>query len=173
MRVLMSLGTNLGDRAANLKDALKAVKRVPGTRLLAVSAVYETEPVGKTDQPEFLNLAVEIETELSPLELLDAVQAIEDGLGRVRMEKWGPRPIDIDLILWGLRTLTSLRLTLPHPEFRKRAFVLVPLAEIAPESVDPVTGLTIAQLSARSEAKGRVTRLGSLSRERAGERGSC
>lgn len=173
MRVLMSLGTNSGDRAANLKDALHALERVPGNSLLSVSAVYETEPVGKTDQPEFLNLAAEIETELSPLELLDTVQAIESELGRVRSEKWGPRSIDIDLILWGLRTLNTQRLTLPHPEFRKRAFVLVPLAEIAPEAVDPLTGLTIAQLAARPEAKGQVTRLGSLSRCRAKERGSC
>lgn len=173
MRVLMSLGTNSGDRAANLEDALQALERVSGTEIVEVSAVYETEPVGKTDQPEFLNLAAEIKTELSPLELLEAVQGIEKKLGRLRTEKWGPRPIDIDLILWGLRTLNSERLTLPHPEFRKRAFVLAPLEEIAPDAVDPLTGLTIAQLAARPEAKGQVKRLGPLSQYIAEERGSC
>jgi 2-amino-4-hydroxy-6-hydroxymethyldihydropteridine diphosphokinase len=162
MRVLLSLGSNLGDRAAHLRNALMALERVTGVHTLGVSDVYETEPVGKTDQPAFLNLAAEIETDLDPLELLNTAKGIEAALGREQSERWGPRPIDIDLILWGLRTLDTERLTLPHSEFRKRAFVLEPLKEIAPEAVDPITGMTVAQLARRIEAQGEVRRQGPL-----------
>ncbi len=160
MRVLLSLGSNLGDRAANLRHALDALARWPGVRLGAVSRVYETEPVGLAEQPDFLNAAAEIETELLPLELLNAVKEIEAALGRTPSERWGPRVIDIDLILWEDLMMTEARLTLPHAAFRSRYFVLAPLAEIAPEAVDPVTGKTVRALSESVEAQGRVAGCG-------------
>lgn len=162
MRVYLSLGSNLGDRAAILRAALSALAEVRHVQLAAVSDCYETEPVGKTDQPAFLNLAAAIETDLEPLELLDAVKDIERGLGRAPGERWGPRAIDIDLVLWGMRTIESETLTLPHAEFRKRAFVLTPLAEIAPQEIDPATGKTVSELAASPEAEGRVARWGHI-----------
>jgi 2-amino-4-hydroxy-6-hydroxymethyldihydropteridine diphosphokinase len=162
MRVHLSLGSNLGDRAANLRAALDALDRLDGVAVWAVSHAYETEPVGKTDQPEFLNVAAEIETDLEPLELLNAVKGIEADLGRVPAERWGPRTIDIDIVLWGPRIEATERLALPHPEFRKRAFVLTPLAELAPDAADPVTGRRVAELAAGPEAQGRVVRRGRL-----------
>jgi 2-amino-4-hydroxy-6-hydroxymethyldihydropteridine diphosphokinase len=162
MRVLLSLGSNLGDREANLRAALKALEQREGVRLTACSDVYETEPVGYMDQPAFLNMAAEIETDLEPLELLNAVEAIEGRLGREKGVRWGPRVIDMDIVLCGSKTMDSERLTLPHPEFRRRAFVLVPLAEIAPEAVDPITGKTVAELASSPEAEGRVEKRSSL-----------
>ncbi|HPO13764.1 MAG TPA: 2-amino-4-hydroxy-6-hydroxymethyldihydropteridine diphosphokinase [Candidatus Hydrogenedentes bacterium] len=159
MRVHLSLGSNLGDREVNLQRALEALEAVAGIAIIAKSHYYETEPVGVAEQPDFLNLAVEIETELAPLELLNAVKEIEARLGRTPSEHWGPRVIDIDIILWGERTVTTEPLMVPHKEFRKRAFVLAPLAEIAPDAVDPVTGKTVTELLRSPEAQGQVVRL--------------
>ncbi len=156
MRVHVSLGSNLGDRESNLRRALKALEADAGVAIIAVSHYYETKPVGMAEQPDFLNLAAEIETELAPLELLNAVKEIEARLGRAPSEHWGPRVIDIDIILWGQQMVTTEPLTVPHKEFRKRAFVLAPLAEIAPNAVDPVTGKTVAELLGSPEAQGRV-----------------
>jgi len=142
-----------------LRAALEALARLPGVALLNTSHCYETEPLGETDQPVFWNLAAEIETVLGPLELLNAVKTIEHGLGRRPSPRWGPRAIDIDIVLWASRVMETDALTLPHQEFRKRAFVLTPLAEIAPDAVDPVTGLTVAELAARPEAEGAVKQL--------------
>ena len=161
-RVQLSLGSNVGDRGAMLRAALEALARLPGVELLEVSHCYETEPLGVTDQPAFYNLAAEIETALGPLELLNAVKVIERGLGRRFSSRWGPREIDIDLILWGAQVMDTPSLTLPHQEFRNRAFVLEPMAEIAPDAVDPVSGLTVAELAKRPEAKGSVKRLDRL-----------
>ena len=163
MHVLLSLGSNLGDRAGNLRAALQLLRQHAGIRLASISHSYETEPWGKLNQPGFLNMAAEIWTELAPMELLNAVKAIESQLGRESNTRWGPRVIDIDLILWGALTLDSDMLVLPHPSFRERAFVLMPLAEIAGGAVDPVTGLTVAALAVRPEARGAVRRLGPIS----------
>lgn len=154
MIVQLSLGSNLGDRAASLREAVRAIAAVEGVELKAWSHCYETEPIGFTEQPAFLNMAVEIETALGPLELLNAVKTIEATIGRQKTTRWGPREIDIDIILWGDTEYASDRLTLPHREFRQRAFVLVPMAEIAPEAVDPVTGETIAELAKHPEVRG-------------------
>jgi 2-amino-4-hydroxy-6-hydroxymethyldihydropteridine diphosphokinase len=158
-RVHLSLGSNVGDssvRIGRLLNALLALRAVKGVRLVRVSDCYETEPVGDTDQPAFLNLAAEIETVLEPLELLNAVKDIERMVGRTPSERWGPREIDIDIVLWGPRVMDTRRLALPHKEFRKRAFVLRPLADIAPDAVDPVSGSTVAQLAAGPDLQGRV-----------------
>jgi len=116
--------------------------------VVAVSSFYDTAPVGYLDQPRFLNAAAILETELEPLELLDRLLAIERRLGRDRSETVakGPRVLDLDLILFGDVILQSAELTLPHPAMRERRFVLEPLAEIAPEMVDPVSGRTLAEL---------------------------
>lgn len=154
MFVQLSLGSNLGDRAAALQAALRALAALDGVAVLSHSHCYETEPMGLKEQPAFLNMAVEIETALAPLELLNAVKAIEGRIGRRKSAKWGPREIDIDLILWGDTEFSSEQLTLPHQHFRQRAFVLVPMAEIAPDAVDPVTGETVAALARRPEVEG-------------------
>jgi 2-amino-4-hydroxy-6-hydroxymethyldihydropteridine diphosphokinase len=159
-RVYLSLGGNVGDRMANLRAALQALEGTERVRVTRVSSAYETAPVGVPDQPAFVNLAVEIETALTPLELLNAVKEIERRLGRTPTIRWGPREIDIDLVLWGSRVVETPVLILPHKEFRTRAFMLTPLAEIAPEAVDPVTEMTVRALSERPEAQGGVTKLG-------------
>ena len=155
-RVQLSLGSNVGDRSAHLRMAVTALRTLDNVEVTRVSRCYETEPMGVTEQPAFLNLAVEIETVLEPLELLNAVKGIEETLGRRPSKRWGPREIDIDVILWGTRVMDTGRLSLPHKEFRTRAFVLTPLAEIAPDAVDPISGLTVEQLAAQPGAKGRV-----------------
>ena len=135
----LSLGANLGARAQTLREALRRLAQLPGTRLSRASSFYETAPWGKTDQPPFLNGAACLSTRLAPEALLAACQEIERALGRVRHEHWGARTLDIDLV-YGVRggqavRVATPRLTLPHPYLLERAFVLVPLAEIAPELV--------------------------------------
>lgn len=158
-RVYLSIGSNVGLCAENLQEAIAALGRLEDTALLSQSALYETAPVGYEDQPDFLNAAVEIETALAPLVLLNAVKAIETRMGRESAPKWGPRVIDIDIVLWGERQVSTEMLTIPHPDFRTRNFVLQPLAEIAPNVVDPESGKTIAELASAPEASGQVSRL--------------
>ena len=131
----LSLGTNLGDRAAHLAAGLERLAAV--VRVVRVSSVYETAPVGGPPQPPYLNLVAEVETDLPPRELLRRCLAIEAELGRERTEHWGPRTLDIDLLLYEGVTSDDPELTLPHPRLTERQFVLVPLAEIAPELVLP------------------------------------
>lgn len=145
-RVFLGIGSNLEDRAANLKAAVLRLGGVPFSSVTAVSSIYETEPWGNTGQGLFLNQAVEMETGLEPERLLEVCQAIERGLGRERLEKWGPRTIDIDILLYDARTVDRKNLRIPHPRLQDRRFVLVPLAEIAPEMPVPRTGRTVAEL---------------------------
>ncbi len=128
----LSLGSNLGNREETLREAVERLSAAEGTELRAVSSLYETEPWGKTDQPRFLNIAVAIETSLSPEGLLELAQSIEKGLGRVRHERWGARTIDVDILYMEGVQRDTQELTIPHPYMTGRAFVLVPLAEIAP-----------------------------------------
>ncbi len=137
----LSLGANLGNREETLREAVKRLAAEDGVELCAVSPLYETEPWGKTDQPRFLNIAVSLRTTLSPEALLELAQTVENDLGRVRHEHWGARTIDIDIVhIEGVERNTPT-LTLPHPYMLERAFVLVPMAEIAPGLV--VKGKTI------------------------------
>ena len=131
----VGLGANLGDREATIRAA---VAQLPG--VVAVSPLRETDPVGVTDQPQFLNGVAALETELPPRELLDVLLAVERGLGRERRERWGPRTIDLDLLLYGDEVIDEDGLTVPHPRLRERRFVLEPLADLAPKLVVPGLG---------------------------------
>ncbi len=143
LNAYLSLGANLGNREETLREAVRRLAKHEDMKILAVSSLYETEPWGKTDQPRFLNLTVSLQTRLSPESLLAVVQALETELGRVRHEHWGPRIIDIDILhIEGVERNTS-ELTLPHPYMTERAFVLIPLEEIASKLV--VKGRTVAE----------------------------
>lgn len=141
----IALGSNLGDREATLSSAVDQIGLLPGTRLLARSSWVQTDPVGVQDQPSFLNGAVEIETSLAPHRLLEELLRIEVGHGRRREEgsRWGPRTLDLDLLLYGTREVREAGLTIPHPRMAERAFVLVPLSEIAGHAMIPTLGLTV------------------------------
>ena len=139
----IALGSNLGDRRAHLDAALAALAVLPGTRLEAVSPLYETAPVGPPGQQDYLNAVARLSTTLEPVALLDALLAIEQARGRIRRERWGPRTLDLDLLLHGETRLDDPRLTLPHPSMLGRAFVLVPLKDLAPGLV--LAGRTVAQ----------------------------
>lgn len=143
-RAFLGLGSNLGDRAGMLSAALRLLAG-RDLRIVRTSCVYESPPWGKTDQPAFLNQVVEIETTLSPQGLLARCREVEERLGRVRRERWGPRTIDIDILLYGDRQIDTPDLVVPHAELRRRAFVLVPLAELAPALRLP-TGETVEDL---------------------------
>lgn len=134
----IGLGSNLGDKAANLRAALEALGRHPQVRVQAVSPFYRSEPWGKTDQDWFVNAAARLETDLSPLELLDLLLETEKQQGRERHEHWGPRTIDLDLLLYDELQMKTDRLTLPHPYLTQRAFVLRPLLDLAPDLKDRV-----------------------------------
>jgi 2-amino-4-hydroxy-6-hydroxymethyldihydropteridine diphosphokinase len=132
----LGLGSNLGERLWNLVQAVAALDEVPGIRVTRVSSFRETPPFGVQDQPEFLNGAVEIETELEPPALLAAVKEIETKLGRVPSYRWGPRLIDIDILLYDRLRWESPELTIPHPGLLERPFVMEPLAELAPAALE-------------------------------------
>jgi 2-amino-4-hydroxy-6-hydroxymethyldihydropteridine diphosphokinase len=139
-RVFIALGSNLGDRAANLTQALHEVGELPETTIVRVSYFMETEPWGEMNQPAFLNAVAEIRTQLQPEALLTELKRIETDLGRVPSYRWGPRLIDLDLLLYGDRRLQTERLTLPHPGILERSFVFEPLGEIAPDILGDLRG---------------------------------
>jgi len=142
----LGLGSNLGDRESNLKSAVEMLRVSGGILAVRASSFYETEPVGYVDQPGFLNAAAEVETTLSPEELLRLCHDIEDRLGRVRTIRWGPRTIDLDILLYGDRVIDTEDLTVPHPLMHEREFVLRPLSEIAPGLPHPRLGKTVGEL---------------------------
>lgn len=135
-RVFLGLGANLGDAPAMLQAALSRLDAREGLTLVRSSEIIQTKAWGKTDQPDFHNLVAEFETTLSPRKVLDACLAIEADLGRVRIEKWGPRVIDIDVIAYDRVVMITDALTIPHPYAAERDFVLDPLREISPETAD-------------------------------------
>jgi len=135
--VYLSLGSNLGDRKAQLQEAVRLLQTNPSISNMRMSSIYETAPVGYLSQDEFLNLVIRLETSLSPLELLDICQEIEQALHRERLVRWGPRTVDLDMLLYGQEQLATERLTIPHPRMYERAFVLVPLQELMPSLILP------------------------------------
>lgn len=151
-RVYLSLGSNLGDRSAYLKQAMDRIGKHPKIRLVRKSSFYETVPVGYENQALFLNACVEIATTLSPMQLLQAIQKIEFDLHRERLIRWGPRTLDIDILLYEDLRLQGDLLTLPHPRMTQRQFVLVPLREIAPDLM--VEGRTLTALIESLENQG-------------------
>jgi 2-amino-4-hydroxy-6-hydroxymethyldihydropteridine diphosphokinase len=148
--IYLSLGSNLGDRAANLKRAVEALPEI-GVRVLRVSSIYETEPVDFLAQPWFLNCVVEAETSLEPRELLEALQSIERGLGSRKPVPRGPRIIDLDILFYAGAVIHTEGIEIPHPRLHERRFVLVPLAELAPEFPHPVLHKAVAGLLAATQ----------------------
>ena len=155
----LGLGGNLGDRLAALTEALALLDAAPGMRRIACSSVYETEPWGVTDQPRFLNLVVGFDTTLLPTELLALCQSVERKVGRTATYRWGPRLIDIDVLLYGNETvsMTTPDLQIPHPRMQERAFVMVPLAEIAPDLVIPSGVIPVRDLLDELDGREGVT----------------
>lgn len=137
VKVFLSLGSNLGDRIRQLERAVRAIADHEDVELLKVSSVYETEPIGYVPQDNFYNIVIEIKTGLSPRGLLDLAHAVESSLNRKREIRWGPRTIDVDILLYDQEVISEEDLVIPHPEMLKRAFVLVPLLEIEPGVVLP------------------------------------
>jgi 2-amino-4-hydroxy-6-hydroxymethyldihydropteridine diphosphokinase len=142
--VYLLLGSNLGDSQNYLKLARMEIGRIG--QIQSTSSIYQTKPWGKTDQPDFLNQAIGLQTNLSPQALLARIHEIEFKLGRHRIEKWGPRIIDIDIIFYGNQVIEAANLIIPHPKMRERRFVLAPLAEISPALVHPILKESVAEL---------------------------
>jgi 2-amino-4-hydroxy-6-hydroxymethyldihydropteridine diphosphokinase len=150
--IYLGLGSNLGDRLAALQAAVAALP--PKVRVLAESPVYETPPWGVADQPPYLNMVLEGKTSLSPQALLEHIKAIELTLGRVPSIRFGPRKIDIDILFYDDRIVDTPDLVIPHPRLQERAFVLVPLADLAPDLVHPLLGCLVRELLAEVDVKG-------------------
>lgn len=144
--VFIGLGSNVGNREKNVIDAVELLRKEKGIMVKKVSSLYETEPEGVEDQEWFINAVANIETSIMPLELLRTLKNIESLMGRERTIRWGPRKIDMDILLYGSLVINCPDLTIPHPLMHRRAFVLVPLAEIAPEVIHPVLNESIRDL---------------------------
>lgn len=149
--VYLSIGTNIGEREDNLRRAVRLLAEQ--VTIETVSAVYETAAVGFTDQADFLNIAVHVKTALSPLAMLDVCQAIENELGRVRTVRWGPRVIDLDILLYNNENMNTERLILPHPRMYERAFVLIPLFDVVATQSEQLTKARdiVMQMDANTE----------------------
>lgn len=147
-RVVLALGSNVGDRRQNLQGAVDSLFDAPGLGLRAISPVYETRPVGGPDQPDYLNAVLTAETALPARAILDRAHRVEDALGRVRGVRWGPRTIDVDLIVVGDEISDDPELTLPHPHVHERAFVLAPWHDIEPDAEIPGRGRVAGLLAA-------------------------
>lgn len=137
VQAYLGLGSNIGDRKQQLLKAIDLIGNIKGIKVTKQSSIYETAPIGYTEQPNFLNLCLEIETELSPQQLLKHCLDIEQQLHRVREIRWGPRTLDIDILLYSDNIIETDNLSIPHPRMQERAFVLIPLNDIASDKKDP------------------------------------
>jgi 2-amino-4-hydroxy-6-hydroxymethyldihydropteridine diphosphokinase len=156
--VFIGLGSNLGERHRFLNAAAAELRRLPGTTVVWYSSVYETDPHGLKDQPKFLNAVGELETTLLPQELLKELKRIERSAGRKERERWGPREIDLDILVYDGLVYSDDTVAVPHPELEQRKFVLLPLREIAPDLVHPVNGMTVEELARQCRDEGRVVK---------------
>ncbi|API78541.1 2-amino-4-hydroxy-6-hydroxymethyldihydropteridine diphosphokinase [Staphylococcus argenteus] len=152
IQAYLGLGSNIGDRENQLNEAIKMLNEYDGIDVLKVSSIYETAPVGYTEQPNFLNLCIGIETTLSVSELLERCLDVEARLHRVRKERWGPRTIDVDILLYGNEITELPNLSVPHPRMNERAFVLIPLNDIATDVIEPLSNLKIKDLVPNDES---------------------
>lgn len=153
-RVYIAIGSNLNNPIQQAEKALETLKSIPASKLLAVSSLYGSKPMGPADQPNYVNAVALLETSLSPLELLDNTQRIELEQGRIRKdERWGPRTLDLDILLYGELVIDSKRLTVPHYGMKVREFVIYPLLEIAPDLVMP-DGTLIREIAEKLDLKG-------------------
>lgn len=150
----ISLGSNMGDKVQSLQQAVTLLNSHEQIDVLKSSSVYDTDPVGYEDQDLFMNIVVEVKTTLSAAQLLIACQEIEQELKRVRIVRWGPRTMDLDIILFGQEVIETETLSIPHPRMHERGFVLVPLAEIAPTENHPIQNITVNQLLAQVGGEG-------------------
>lgn len=157
MRAFIALGSNLDDPAAHVREGIADLGRLPETRVTRASALYGSAPVGYRDQPDFINAVAEIETRLEPRPLLEALFQIEKRHGRTRGVRNGPRTLDLDIAVYGDRVVREPGLIVPHPRLHERAFVIIPLAEVAPQLIIPGLG-SVSRLLERMDA-GSVTRL--------------
>ncbi len=164
MKAYVGLGSNLGDRESQIRTAIEQIALLPETQLVQGSSLYDTTPVGELDQPNFLNAVAVFETELEPRVFLWNLLLIERRLGRVRRadSRYGPRTIDLDLLIHGDTILDEPGITLPHPEIARRAFVLVPLVEVDPHLVHPALGVPVSTLLDRVEARPSIRRTSKL-----------
>ncbi len=145
--IYIGIGANLGDREKTLQEATDILNAKPEIAVVAVSAVYETDPVGVVDQPYFLNAVLQVHTSLSARNLLNCLLAIERKFGRLRETRWGPRTLDLDILLYGDAIINLPGLQVPHPHLHERAFVLVPLCDLKPDLKHPVLGQSILSLT--------------------------
>lgn len=152
-KIFLLLGTNRGDRTRNLRAALAELRR-NGIAIVKKSRVYQTRPWGKTDQPDFLNLALRVKTSLEPSELLQTLKGIERKMGRKKGPKWGSRLIDIDILFYDKRIMRTANLSIPHPYFEQRSFAIVPMAELAPNFVDPINAKKMKEYLPEIEHEG-------------------
>jgi 2-amino-4-hydroxy-6-hydroxymethyldihydropteridine diphosphokinase len=159
-RAYIGIGSNLGDRRANTLESIKRVAELPNTRIVRASSLYESEPLGDA-KTWFVNSVIEVETDIMPDAMLKRLQAIEEDMGRKRVtgKRWGSRIIDLDILLWNQEVIKKKTLKVPHPEMHKRRFVLLPLAELAPQVIHPQLGSSVSALLATVEDTKRVTLL--------------
>jgi 2-amino-4-hydroxy-6-hydroxymethyldihydropteridine diphosphokinase len=165
MRAFISIGSNLGERFENIREALEGISVDPAVETIRKSSLYETRPWGRADQPLFINAVVEVETSLKPVDLLGFLKRLEAEMGRppsppsIGKDRWGPRVIDMDIVFYGDMVVREEGLTIPHPHAHERDFVMVPLEEIAPGFVHPVLGKKISELSRPFKEAGGCKRL--------------
>ncbi|MCD8926315.1 2-amino-4-hydroxy-6-hydroxymethyldihydropteridine diphosphokinase [Staphylococcus epidermidis] len=146
VKAYLGLGSNIGNRELQLNEAIKILHAYQGIQVTQVSHIYETEPVGYTNQPKFLNLCIEIETELNPQSLLKCCLATEQQLHRKREIRWGPRTLDVDILMFDDQIIEQDNLSVPHPRMKERSFVLIPLNDIATNQIEPISNKSIGQL---------------------------